>query len=93
MTQFTLGMCYWIFPRFDGGVSRGNTTLAWASYWLLNIAIGLVVFHPLFQEFLGPVASGLVFTGAGLLQAAAALTYVLHIWPRIRPAEPVLRRL
>lgn len=93
MTQFTLGVCYWIFPRFEGGASRGNTTLAWASYGLLNAAIALVVCHPLFEEFLGPIASRLAFTIAGVLQMAAACTFVWHIWPRIRPSAPVCRRL
>ena len=93
MSQFTLGMCYWLFPRFDGGTSRGNTTLAWTSYVLLNMAIGLVVLHPILQELLGSVASQLAFAGAGMLQIGAACTFVLHIWPRIRPSESIPRRV
>ena len=92
MSQFAMGVCYWIFPRFEGGTSRGNTTLAWLSYAMLNAAIGLVVLHPLLQMGFGPVASGLAFLAAGLLQAVAALAFVLHIWPRIRPSAPVARR-
>ncbi|MGE3539729.1 MAG: hypothetical protein AB7N91_20150 [Candidatus Tectimicrobiota bacterium] len=93
MSQFALGMCYWIFPRLAGKASRGNTTLAWMSYGLLNAAIALIVLHPLVDEFLGAVASRWAFTIAGVLQAGAALTFVLHIWPRIRPAEPVSRHM
>jgi len=86
MGQFTLGMCYWIFPRFDQGTSRGNTTLAWASYAMLNAAIGLVVLHPLCELLFGSVAANLAFACAGTLQGGAAIAFVLHIWPRIRPS-------
>ena len=55
LSQCTLGVCYWIFPRFDGGASRGNTTLAWCSYITLNAALGLVVLHPLLQVLYGDV--------------------------------------
>jgi hypothetical protein len=92
ISQFTLGMCYWIFPRFAGGTSRGNTTLAWFSYAMLNTALGLVVLHPLFEWLFGSLAAGLAFACAGTLQGGAALTFVLHIWPRIRPSAPGLRR-
>ena len=92
VSQFTLGMCYWIFPRFDGGPSRGYTTLAWASYAMLNAAIGLVVLHPLCELWFGSRAAGLIFTCAGALQGGAALAFVLHIWPRIRPSATALRR-
>ena len=86
MSQFTLGVCYWIFPRFDGGTSRGNTTLAWCSYAMLNAALGLVVLHPLLQVLLGDFAASLAFASAGTLQGLAALAFVLHIWPRIHPS-------
>ena len=92
MSQFTLGVCYWIFPRFGGGTSRGNTTLAWCSYATLNAALGLVVLHPLLQVLLGDFAASLAFAGAGTLQGLAALAFVLHIWPRIRASETASRR-
>lgn len=93
MGQFTLGMCYWVLPRLDGG-ARGHTALAWSSYFLLNSALALIIVHPLLEVWGGTMAATLAFTSAGILQSAAALTFVLHIWPRIRPATtPVPRRL
>ena len=38
-------------------LSRGNTTLAWCSYAMLNAALGLVVLHPLLQGLYGDVAA------------------------------------
>ena len=92
ISQFTLGVCYWIFPRFGGGTSRGNTLLAWLSYATLNAALGLVIFHLPIQVLFGAPAANLAFAGAGILQSVAALAFVLHIWPRIRAAEPTPRR-
>jgi len=88
ISQCTLGVCYWIFPRFGRGTSRGNTMLAWLSYTTLNAALGLVIFHLPIQMFLGAIAANLAFAGAGILQSLAALSFVLHIWPRIRASEP-----
>jgi hypothetical protein len=92
LSQCTLGVCYWIFPRFGGGASRGNTTLAWCSYITLNAALGLVVLHPLLQVLYGDGAAHVAFASAGTLQVLAALTFVWHIWPRIRPSATVARR-
>jgi len=63
-----LGVCFWIFPRFDRGASRGNITLAWCSYITLNAALGLVVLHPLLQVLYGNVAANVAFASAGTLQ-------------------------
>lgn len=92
ISQCTLGVCYWIFPRFGGEASRGNTTLAWLSYAMLNAALGLVVLHLLIQALLGSFAASVAFAAAGLLQSLAAVAFVLHIWPRIRASEPTARR-
>jgi hypothetical protein len=92
LSQCALGVCYWIFPRFAGGASRGNTTLAWCSYGMFNAALGLMVLHPLLQVLYGNGAASVAFIGAGLLQGLAALTFVWHIWPRIRPSSTVARR-
>ena len=93
ISQFTLGVCYWILPRFGGGTSRGNTTLAWFSYVMLNAALGLVIFHLPIQVLFGAAAANAAFAGAGSLQSLAAVAFVLHIWPRIRASEPTPRRL
>src|SRR5438874_5100629 len=93
ISQFTLGVCYWIFPRFDRGTSRGNTTLAWLSYAMLNAALGLVVFHLPIQVLCSATVANVAFAGAGILQSLAALAFVLHIWPRIRASGPIPRRL
>ena len=93
ISQCTLGVCYWIFPRCGGETSRGHTALAWLSYGMLNTALGLVILHLVVQALFGSFAASVVFAAAGILQSLAALAFVLHIWPRIRPSEPAPRRL
>ena len=87
VTQCALGVSYWILPRLGVGKGRGNTALAWASYWALNTAILLVALHPAVEIALGMPAAGVAFAGGGLLQVVAAVAFALHAWPRIRPSQ------
>ena len=86
VTQCALGVSYWILPRL-AGKGRGNTALAWASYWALNTAILLIALHPAVEVALGAPAAGATFVGGGVLQAAAAVVFACHAWPRIRPSQ------
>jgi hypothetical protein len=92
ISQCALGVCYWILPRFEGRKSRRATWLAWGSYAMLNGSIVLIACHPLLQVLLGVSAATVAFKGAGVLQGMAALAFVLHIWPRIRPPRLLPRR-
>lgn len=69
--QLAIGVSFWILPRFLEGPPRGDERPAWAALVLLN---------------LGVLAS---FAGGGTalhaLEAAAAVAYARHLWPRIRP--------
>ena len=96
LTQFILGVGWWLFPplqigrRPDGTVARrgqatrGSEGLFWATLVLLNAGILLrglgtplqVWTH---QDWLR-AASGL----SGLFLLAAAITFVLNVWARIR---------
>lgn len=42
--QLTLGVAYWILPRFLESKGRGNKTLAWLMVLFLNAGILLVAF-------------------------------------------------
>jgi hypothetical protein len=76
--QLALGVAFWILPRFY--TARGNTTLAWLAFWLLNGGIWLVALTPLVP--LSPI-----FPVVGrLAEAGAAIAFAIHAWPRIKPA-------
>lgn len=86
VTQCALGVSYWILPRL-AGQGRGNTALAWSSYWALNAAILLVALHPAVEVVLGGPAARAAFVFGGLLQGVAAIAFAWHAWPRIRASQ------
>ena len=90
VTQCALGVSHWILPRLPGR-GRGNTALAWSSYWALNTAILLVALHPAVEVALGAPAAGAAFVCGGLLQGVAAVAFSLHAWPRIRASHASTR--
>jgi len=70
--QLTMGVAFWILPRFEGGASRGAVGYAWAALVLVNTGVVLVV--------LGASVAG---RAAELLAAAA---FARTAWPRIKRA-------
>ena len=84
--QCALGVSYWIFPRLPGR-GRGNTALAWCSYWSLSAAILLIALHPAAEALMGAAAGDATFLGGGLLQGVAAVAFAWHAWPRIRASQ------
>ncbi len=84
IVQLVMGVGFWIFPRFFR--SRGNQKPAWVAFGLLNLGILLTAFglwlsySPLLS-FFGRVA-----------QTGAAVAFVAHAWPRIKPPGAQSRR-
>ena len=84
ITQLIIGVAYWLFPRPDRSRAAPSDRLGWAAYALLNTGLLLrvgcepfVTFHPTaWVRWLLPLA--------GLLQLAAAVAFVLLVWPRVR---------
>lgn len=81
VVQLTMGVAYWILPRFSRGPPRGNVAAAWSAYGLLNLGVLLVAVDPLLE--LAPV---LTVVGRAC-EAAAALAFGLHAWPRVKPTQ------
>lgn len=76
--QLILGVAYWILPRFQR--RRGNPSLAWLAFALLNLGVWLVSMAPFAP------APGLLNLGGRLAECAAAFAFAAHAWPRIKPA-------
>jgi hypothetical protein len=75
LLQLTMGVAYWILPRF--GTLRPRSWLAGAAFVCLNVALWLSAASPWLR---GPWWSAM----AGLLQFIGVLAFVLHAWPRVR---------
>lgn len=73
--QLSLGVAYWILPRF--GVVRPRAYFAVIAYVLLNAALVIsVVFSLLPLPWPGVLVAA--------LQLSALAAYALHAWPRVR---------
>lgn len=77
--QFTLGVAYWILPRFN--TERRRERWAALAGLLLNLGVGLVSGGTL------SAAPAAVLAGR-LAEAGAALAFGWHAWPRVKPAWP-----
>lgn len=81
VVQLTMGVAYWILPRFRPGPARGNVVAAWTAFCLLNLGVLLVAVDPFLE--LSPT---LTVIGRAC-EAAGAAAFGLHAWPRVKPTE------
>jgi hypothetical protein len=77
VAQLTLGVAFWILPRFWKEPRRGNTTGAYAAIVLLNAGIWLATAGPALGWPAWALAAG------RLLQIGAAGAFAHAAWPRI----------
>ncbi len=82
LLQLALGVAYWILPRNLDGPMRGNSTLGWWVFGLLNAGVWLTGLGPV----LSPEAP-LVVIGR-LEETCAVVCFLVLAWPRIRPFRP-----
>jgi heme/copper-type cytochrome/quinol oxidase subunit 1 len=74
--QLAVGVSFWILPCLSGEHPRGNITRAWLSFWLVNLAILLVI--------LGLVSDNRVLMPAGrIFEFTGVLEFVSSAWKRI----------
>lgn len=77
--QLAMGVAFWILPRFMQGKARGDESVVWVAYGLLNAGVltagvGSVLDAP---------AMVLVVGRASELLSVAA--FAIHAWPRVKP--------
>jgi heme/copper-type cytochrome/quinol oxidase subunit 1 len=77
MTQFALGIAFWILPRLSGPAPRGREIWTQWTFILLNAGIWLVCFSSL-------TAQPRLMMLSRLLEVAAFITFGFGNWPRIR---------
>lgn len=79
--QITLGVAYWIAPRFREGPPRGREWPARAGAILLNTGIWLVATGPFLPS--ATLGGGASLLGA-ILTVLAAVGFAVHLWPRVK---------
>ena len=76
--QLAMGVAFWILPRF-GLSGRGNETLVWLAYGLINVGVLAVGLG-------GALAASLVIVLAGrVAELASVVLFAIHAWPRVKP--------
>ena len=94
LTQLILGVAWWLFPPMafrlrgqgypHGQAQRGSEPLFWVTFALLNAGVLLYALaEPLYTRTGAGLFGGLVAL-AGLCLFAAALTFVVNLWGRVR---------
>jgi hypothetical protein len=75
--QLTMGVAFWMLPRFNGG-SRGRVIYAWLAFVLLNFGV--------IAAALGPSLAGIALARplGRAAEAGAAVAFAIHAWPRVR---------
>jgi len=89
--QLAMGIAFWILPRFGDGAmrgqrtrvvgTRGNEKVAWLAFGLLNAGIWLAGMGAALD--MAPV---LPLLGRAC-EAMAAVAFMVHAWPRIKPMK------
>lgn len=72
MSQFALGVAFWILPRLGGEHPRGREGFSWAAFFLVNAGLWISLFFPL--RWLGR-----------LLSALGVVLFISGNWPRLYP--------
>jgi cbb3-type cytochrome oxidase subunit 1 len=84
VTQLIAGVAYWMFPKWTKEKPRGHDSLAWATWWLLNVGLLLRVgAEPLQAVNPQPVWGWLVVLAA-VLQWLGGMAFVANTWPRVK---------
>ncbi len=74
--QLSMGVAFWILPRFSSGSPRGNVSLVWISFVLINLGIlssAVSLWMPV-ALLIGRAAEA----GAGIL-------FAIGLWRRVKP--------
>ena len=76
LIQLTMGVAFWIVPRFSSGSSRGPVGLVWLSFALLNAGILAAALQFWFPNALliGRIA-----------EVCAGIFFLIGSWRRIKP--------
>jgi hypothetical protein len=77
IVQLTMGVAFWITPRYWQPPRRGNETGARAAIILLNLGVWFVIVGSVLWR-----QPGLILLGR-LSEVGAGLMFAWHIWPRV----------
>jgi heme/copper-type cytochrome/quinol oxidase subunit 1 len=84
VTQFIIGVVYWMFPKYFRDRPRGSELLGWASYVLINLGLLLrVIGEPLLGQNPALLWGWLLVISASF-QWLGGLAFVANTWGRVK---------
>ena len=73
--QLAMGVAFWILPRFSMGQPRGNVTLLWISFILINVGLFVGTLQLWF-----PIAILI----ARVFEIGAGIIFAIGLWRRVK---------
>ncbi len=84
LTQLIFGVVFWMFPKFSVEKPRGNETVGWWTYALLNIGLLLrAIAEPIQSTQPSPFGGWMLILSA-VLQFLSGSLFVLNSWGRVK---------
>jgi heme/copper-type cytochrome/quinol oxidase subunit 1 len=84
VTQLIFGVVFWMFPKHSKEQPRGNESLGWATFWLLNVGLLLRLVGEPAQVLLTNPIWGWVVGLSAVLQWMAGMIFVINTWGRVK---------
>jgi cbb3-type cytochrome oxidase subunit 1 len=84
VAQLIFGIVFWMFPKYTSEKPRGSEALGWATFWLINVGLGLrLVGEPLHTSY-PEIGFGWLLALSALLQWLAGIAFVMNTWGRVK---------
>lgn len=84
LTQLIFGVIFWMFPKYSTEKPRGNETLGWWTYILLNLGLLVRGIAEPMQATRANTFSAWVLVLSAILQFASGLLFVINSWGRVK---------
>lgn len=84
LTQLIFGVIFWMFPKYSTEKPRGNETLGWWTYVLLNLGLLVRGIAEPMQATRANTFSAWVLVLSAILQFASGLLFVINSWGRVK---------
>ena len=82
--QLIFGMLFWMLPKYSKERPRGNETLAWMAYILVNLGLVLRVFGEPLNTLRAEWNLGWLLTISAVLQLIGGWAFILNAWSRVK---------
>jgi hypothetical protein len=84
VAQLIFGVVIWMFPKYSKEKPRGNESLGWLTFWLLNLGLVLRLVGEPAQVMRPAPVWGWALALSAVLQWLAGLFFVINTWARVK---------